>query len=236
MTPLKNIESADFQAGELILIDKPLTWTSFDVVNKVRYAVKRKLDVKKIKVGHSGTLDPMATGLLILCTGKYTKKLAELQGLNKKYTGVIKLGATTASYDSESDPENEVSVDHLSASQINEAKSQFEGQYLQDPPIFSAIKIKGQTAYKLARRGTEVKLDPREVEVFNFEITKIDLPYISFEVHCKKGFYVRSLANDFGKALGVGGYLHELRRITVGNYNVSDAWILDEFIQSMECQ
>lgn len=220
----------DFLAGRLLLVDKPKGWTSFDVVNKVRFALKHKLGVKKIKVGHSGTLDPMATGLLLICTGKATKALAQLQGLDKVYSGEITLGATTPTYDAESAPENERPTEDISDEQIIEASKKFHGEMDQVPPIYSAIKKDGVAAYTLARRGKEVKLEPRRVQIHAFNILEVDIPRVRFRVHCSKGFYVRSLAHDIGDAIGSGGYLSMLRRESVGSFHVGNAWTIDQLI------
>lgn len=224
----------DFQAGALLLIDKPLTWTSFDVVNKIRYKLKHKLKVKKIKVGHSGTLDPMATGLLIICTGKFTKKLNELQGLSKTYTGTLRLGATTPSFDVETEIDETFETDHITPELLENVRQQFIGQIQQYPPIFSAIKVDGQPLYKKARKGIEVKVEPRNVEIKDFELTRIQVPEVDFKVECSKGTYIRSLAHDFGKSCESGGHLTALRRTKVGDYNIKNAWNLEEFIQYIE--
>jgi len=234
MRPSKFQKCEDFQTGQMLLVEKPIGWTSFDVVNKVRFAIKHKLKVRKIKVGHSGTLDPMATGLLIICTGKWTKALHELQGLDKEYTGEITVGATTATYDKEALPENQKSYTHLTQEMILSKVDDFQGPLNQVPPIFSAIKKDGVAAYQLARRGKEIELEPRAVVIHSFVIEQIDLPKMSFNVHCSKGFYVRSLANDFGHELGTGGYLSALRRTAIGAYRVEDAWNLDDLIQSID--
>ncbi len=223
----------DFLAGRLLLVDKPIGWTSFDVVNKVRYALRHKLGVKKIKVGHSGTLDPMATGLLLLCTGKFTKALARLQGLDKVYTGEITLGATTPTYDAESEPENQKPTENLTKALILDASRKFHGELDQVPPVFSAIKKDGVAAYTLARRGKEVSLEARRVTIHDFQILEVEIPFVRFRVHCSKGFYVRSLAHDFGHALGTGGYLSALRRESVGPYQVRDAWKLDQLTEAI---
>ncbi len=224
----------DFQKGALLLIDKPLTWTSFDVVNKIRYKLKHKLKVKKIKVGHSGTLDPMATGLLIICTGKFTKRLNELQGLSKCYTGTIYLGATTPSYDVETEIDEHFPIEHITPEILENARQQFLGDILQLPPIFSAIKVDGQPLYKRARKGQTVEIEPRKVSINTFEITRIQLPEIDFKVECSKGTYIRSLAYDFGKACDSGGYLTGLRRTKVGDFSIKDAWNLEDFLQYVD--
>ncbi len=217
----------DFAAGEVLLVDKPLEWTSFNVVSKVRGAIKLK------KIGHAGTLDPLATGLLILCTGKMTKQINTYQDLPKQYTGTITLGATTASYDLESEPENQQEFSHLTEAEILKATEKFIGEIEQTPPIFSAVKVDGKRAYKLARAGKEVKIKTRIVKIHGFEITKIDLPNVEFKVDCSKGTYIRSLANDFGASLGVGGHLSALRRTAIGDFRVEDAWELPKLIDTI---
>lgn len=217
-----------------MLIDKPLDWTSFDVVNKVRYKLKHKLQVKKIKVGHSGTLDPRATGLLMICTGRFTKKLNQLQGLSKTYTGTIMLGATTPSYDSEMEVDERFPTDHITPEILEAARQKFIGEIDQLPPIFSAIKVDGKPLYKRARKGEKVKVEPRKITINDFEITRIQLPEIDFKVSCSKGTYIRSLAYDFGKACGSGGYLTSLRRTKIGEYSIKNAWTLDDLLQHVE--
>lgn len=224
----------DFKAGALLLVNKPKTWTSFDVVNKIRYKLKRVLGVKKIKVGHSGTLDPMATGLLIICTGKFTKKLNELQGLTKSYSGTIKLGATTPSYDAEEKEDQIFPTSHITPELIEFTRRQFVGTIEQIPPMFSAIKVDGQPLYNKARKGEMIEVKPRAVEISDFTITHVNMPFIDFEVSCSKGTYIRSLAYDFGKALDSGGYLTELKRTAVGEYQLKEAWNLDDLITHIE--
>ncbi len=203
--------------GKVLLIDKPLQWTSFDMVKKVRWLTKI------MKVGHAGTLDPLATGLLIICTGKYTKQINDYMGMTKEYTGSLVLGATTASYDLEQEPENFKSIDAITAPQILETTNQFIGTIFQMPPQHSAIKKDGKRLYESARQGIEVKVDPRQITIEAFEITKIDLPTIEFRVVCSTGTYIRSLVHDFGQALGVGAYMSGLRRTKIGDFNVVDA-------------
>ncbi len=224
----------DFQAGATLLVDKPQGWTSFDVVNKIRYKLKKRLKVKKIKVGHSGTLDPMATGLLVICTGKATKKLAQLQGLSKEYTGTMMLGACTPSYDAETKVEERFPYDHIDAEMLEKARRQFIGEIEQIPPMFSAIKVDGQPLYKKARKGEKIDIEPRNVYISEFELTRISLPEIDFKVSCSKGTYIRALAHDFGKALRSGAYLTALRRTKVGDFSIKDAWDLDELIAYIE--
>ncbi len=206
-----------FLEGKVLLIDKPLQWTSFDMVKKVRWLTK------VMKVGHTGTLDPLATGLLIICTGKNTKKINDYMGMTKEYTGSLILGATTASYDLEQEPENFKSIDAITTSKILETTNQFIGTIFQMPPQHSAIKKDGKRLYESARQGIEVKVDPRQITIEAFEITKIDLPTIEFRVVCSTGTYIRSLVHDFGQALGVGAYMSGLRRTKIGDFNVLDA-------------
>ena len=212
-----------FAEGRVILIDKPFDWTSFDVVRKIRNTIRIK------KVGHAGTLDPLATGLLIVCTGKFTKIINEYMAQEKEYSGTITLGAVTPTYDLESEPENFKSLEGITEEMIKATTKEFTGEILQTPPIHSAIKQKGKPVYLLARRGVEVILEPRKITIHDFEITKIEMPVISFKVVCTTGTYIRSLANDFGNALGCGGYLSELRRTRIGKYKVENAMSVEEF-------
>jgi tRNA pseudouridine55 synthase len=224
----------NFQEGALLLVDKPKNWTSFDVVNKIRYTLKFKLGIKKIKVGHSGTLDPMATGLLIICTGKFTKKLEELQGLPKVYTGTITLGASTPSFDAETEIDGSYPTNHIDETLINNTKQQFLGDIEQVPPIFSAIKVDGQPLYKKARKGIKVEIKPRPVHIYQFDFQRLEIPEIDFTVTCSKGTYIRSLANDFGKALNSGAYLSALCRTQIGDYYLNDDWNLSRLIEHIE--
>lgn len=217
----------ELKEGAVILIDKPLRWTSFDALNKLRWLVKMK------KIGHCGTLDPLATGLLICCTGKMTKKITEYQKQEKEYTGIIHLGAVTPTYDLESEPEQPQPFNHLTEEEIKAATAAFTGDILQTPPIHSAIKKDGKRVYELARQGIEVKLEPRAVNIKTFEITKMNLPEVHFRVVCSTGTYIRSLANDFGAALGCGGYLQELRRTKIGAYSVDNALTVDEWVKAL---
>ncbi|HEY8661505.1 MAG TPA: tRNA pseudouridine(55) synthase TruB [Hanamia sp.] len=215
-----------FEEGRVLLIDKPLDWTSFDVIRKIRNTIKIK------KVGHAGTLDPLATGLLIVCTGKFTKRINEYMVQEKEYTGTITLGAVTPTYDLESEPENFKSFDGITDEIIRETTKQFTGEILQTPPIHSAIKQQGKPVYLLARKGVDVILEPRKITISSFEITNIEMPVISFKVECTTGTYIRSLANDFGNALGCGGYLSLLRRTRIGNLLADDAMSVDEFVKT----
>ncbi len=213
----------DFLTGQLLLIDKPLGWSSFQAVNKLKWAIRKKFELKKIKIGHAGTLDPLATGLLIICTGKFTKKIEGLQGQIKEYTGTITLGATTPSYDLETEIDKTYPIDHISDEMIHGAASQFIGQIEQRPPIFSALKKDGKRLYEYAREGKDVPIQKRHVNIFEFEIVKVTLPEVHFRVVCGKGTYIRSLAHDFGLLLENGGHLSKLRRTKIGDYHVDKA-------------
>ncbi|MBS1640563.1 MAG: tRNA pseudouridine(55) synthase TruB [Bacteroidetes bacterium] len=213
----------EFALGKVLLINKPLHWTSFDAVRKIRNLIKIP------KVGHAGTLDPLATGLLIICTGKFTKKINEYMGMEKEYTGTITLGATTASFDLETQPENFKDVSFLTEEKLQTATQQFIGNILQVPPQFSAIKKDGKRLYESARQGIEVKVEPRPVTISVFELTKIEMPVVYFRVVCSTGTYIRSLANDFGTALGVGGYLSSLCRTRIGNFALQNALSIESF-------
>src|ERR1700761_9210015 len=216
----------DFAAGELLLVNKPYKWTSFDVVGKIRNAFKPL----KLKVGHAGTLDPLATGLLIICTGKMTKQIDTFQAEEKEYTGTMVLGATTPSYDMETAPDQQFDISNITEEQIRETCKQFMGEIQQYPPAHSAVKVDGERLYEKARRGEEVELKTRAVTITEFEITRIELPEIDFRVVCSKGTYIRSLVNDFGKALDNGAYLSRLRRTRSGNFKVTDAWEVMELV------
>ena len=220
--------------GQLLLIDKPLNWTSFQVVNKIRWELKNKFGIKKLKVGHAGTLDPLATGLLLVCTGKMTKKISEIQALVKEYTGTFTLGATTPSYDLETPIDGTFPIDHLDDNALKEVINQFTGVVDQYPPVFSAIKKDGKRLYEYARKGEEIKIKSRQVEILAFELTKIKLPTIDFYVKCSKGTYIRSLANDYGKALGSGAHLSSLRRTAVGLHRIEDAYTIEQITAELE--
>lgn len=213
----------DYKNGQLLLIDKPLEWTSFQVVNKLRWLIRKQFDIKKIKVGHAGTLDPLATGLLVICTGKFTKRIPALQGQIKEYTGTITLGATTPSYDLETAIDQHYPTAHITPELLHSTSAQFLGTYAQYPPIFSALKKEGKRLYEYARAGEEITIAPRQVTIEIFEITAITMPQIHFRVICSKGTYIRSLAYDFGKALQSGAHLCALRRTKIGEYNVIKA-------------
>jgi tRNA pseudouridine55 synthase len=228
------LPSYDFQKGSTLLVDKPKGWTSFDVVNKLRYKIRHQLGVKKIKVGHAGTLDPMATGLLIICTGKFTKKLHEYQGLPKEYTGTLKLGATTPSYDMETEETEHFPTEHINLELLEKAKEQFLGDIEQIPPMFSAIKVDGQPLYKKARKGLVVEVEPRPVHIYELEFTRFELPEIDFRIQCSKGTYIRSLAHDLGKALRSGAYLTALKRTQIGDFKLDQAWNLEELVDYID--
>ncbi|WP_346236231.1 tRNA pseudouridine(55) synthase TruB [Niabella insulamsoli] len=222
-----DLQTADFAEGAALLIDKPLEWTSFDAVRKIRNLVGIK------KVGHAGTLDPLATGLLIVCTGKFTKKINEYMAQEKEYTGTFTLGATTPTYDLESEPENFKPFDHLTTEEIKAATTDFIGAIQQVPPIHSAIKKDGKRVYELARKGIDVKLEPRTITIQSFEIDASALPEVAFKVVCSTGTYIRSLAHDFGQALGCGAYLSSLRRTKIGAFIVDDAFSIQDFDAAM---
>ena len=223
----KSVKSViDFIEGQLLLVDKPYNWTSFDVVGKLRNAFKPL----KLKVGHAGTLDPLATGLLIICTGKMTKQIDTFQAQEKEYTGTMVLGETTPSYDMETEADQKFDISNITEEQIKAACQQFIGDIQQYPPAHSAIKIDGERLYEKARRGEDVELRLRNVTISEFEITRITLPGINFRVVCSKGTYIRSLVNDFGKALNNGAYLSKLRRTRSGGYRVDDAYEVMELV------
>ena len=231
------MSAEDFLNGQTLLIDKPLEWSSFQVVNKLRWLIRQQFDIKKIKVGHAGTLDPLATGLLLICTGKFTKTINELQGQVKEYTGTITLGATTPSYDLETEVDQTYATEHINETLIHEATKQFIGEIDQFPPVFSALKKDGKRLYEYARNGEEVEVKSRRIEINEFEITNIDLENlkVDFRTVCSKGTYIRSLAYDFGKALNSGGHLSALRRTKIGEYNVDNA-ITPEAFEKMLTQ
>ncbi len=223
----------DFKNGQVLLIDKPLDWTSFQVVNKIRGTIKKQFNLRKIKVGHAGTLDPLATGLLIICTGKFTKRIEEFQSQIKEYTGTFTIGSTTPSYDLETEINEHFTTEHITDKLIRDTTDLFTGEIDQKPPMFSAIKKDGKRLYELARAGKTIEIKSRKVTISEFEITKIDLPKIEFKVVCSKGTYIRSLANDFGKALHSGAHLSSLRRTKIGNYSSKDAYSIDMFLNTI---
>ena len=223
----------DYKNGQVLLIDKPLTWTSFQAVNKLRWEIRQAYNIKKIKVGDAGTLDPLATGLLVICTGKMTKQINVFQGQIKEYTGTFVLGSTTPSFDLETEIDNTYPTDHITEALIHETTKQFIGEIDQYPPVFSAIKKDGKRLYEFARAGEDVEIKPRKVTIQAFEITKIDGLNLDFRVVCSKGTYIRSLANDFGKALNSGAHLSVLRRTKIGDFDVKNALSIEDFIKKL---
>lgn len=218
-----------FKEGEVLLINKPLHWTSFQLVNKLRWLIKRKLGIKKIKVGHAGTLDPLATGLMIICTGKKTKEIAQYQAAEKEYIATLKLGAVTPSYDGETEENYFYPTKHISKELITKTCASLLGEIEQTPPIFSAIKVKGKKLYESARKGNNVEIKPRIIRINELEIINMDLPYIKLRVSCSKGTYIRSLANDIGKAMNTGAWLCELQRTKIGTNTLKNAIEINDF-------
>ena len=224
------MEADDFLTGQVILVDKPLQWSSFQAVNKLKYLLKRRFDLpKKFKIGHAGTLDPLASGLLIVCTGKFTKQITDIQAKAKEYTGTFCIGATTPSYDLETEIDAQFGIDHISEQTIEAARLQFLGEIDQIPPVFSAIKKDGKRLYEHARAGETVEIASRKTTIYEFEFTRIALPELDFRVVCSKGTYIRSLAYDFGKALSSGAHLTSLRRTKIGAYAVENALTIPDF-------
>jgi len=222
-----------FKEGEVLLFNKPLHWTSFQLVNKVRWLIKRELGVKKIKVGHAGTLDPLANGLLILCTGKMTKEIDQFQAAEKEYIATIKLGATTPSYDGEMVEDRFYATKHINEDLIKTTLQTFTGEIQQYPPMFSALKVGGKKLYEIARKGNEVAVKPRAITISGLEILELDMPYIKLRVTCSKGTYIRSLAYDIGKTLKSGAWLYKLERTRIGNQTIQGAISLKEFEETM---
>ena len=220
---VNQIMEDDIQDGKMLLVDKPLTWTSFDVVKYIRKSLVSKFKIKRIKVGHAGTLDPLATGLLIICIGKQTKQISTYQNLSKTYTGKFKLGETTPSYDAETEVNKTFNYDHIKENDIINLSQKFTGKLMQKPPIFSALKKNGKRMYEYARENKKIEIQEREINIYEFEIIKFTDPYIEFKITCSKGTYIRSIANDFGKRLNSGSYLSELRRINIGEFSVLNA-------------
>ncbi len=228
------ISKEAYLSGQVLLVDKPINWTSFQVVNKLRWEIRQAFKLKKIKVGHAGTLDPLATGLLVICTGKMTKQIDTFQGQIKAYTGTFVLGSTTPSFDLETKIDNTYPTEHITPDLIQETTQQFIGDIQQYPPVFSALKKDGKRLYEFARAGETVEINPRTVSIQEFEITKIDRNNVDFRVVCSKGTYIRSLANDFGKALQSGAHLSALRRTKIGDFNVDNAVSIEAFIASLK--
>ncbi|MCB0444070.1 MAG: tRNA pseudouridine(55) synthase TruB [Gelidibacter sp.] len=230
------LTAEDYLSGQIILIDKPLHWTSFQVVNKLRWEIRQARNIKKIKVGHAGTLDPLATGLLVICTGKWTKQIDTFQAQIKAYTGTFVLGSSTPSFDLETEIDQTFPTEHITDNLIHQTTSQFIGDIQQFPPVFSAIKKDGKRLYEFARAGETVNIKPRQVHISEFEITKINGLNIDFRVVCSKGTYIRSLANDFGKALNSGAHLSALRRTKIGDFDVDNATSIKNFIQQLSSE
>ena len=222
-------ENTDFLEGQIIVINKPSEWTSFDVVNKIRGLIRKKYQIKKIKVGHAGTLDPLATGVLVICTGKATKTIQELMDSNKQYEATIKFGVSTPSFDAETEPDKEYPWKHITEKDIQETLLQFTGEISQEPPLYSALKIDGKRAYKLARKGEKTKIPERIVNINSIEIKKINLPELKIAVTCSKGTYIRSLARDIGKKLNSGAYLTNLIRTSSGDFSLNNSLEIKEF-------
>ncbi|MDC0132303.1 tRNA pseudouridine(55) synthase TruB [Flavobacteriaceae bacterium] len=226
----QNFNSEELQEGQIFLIDKPLGWTSFQVVNKIRWHLKNTTGLKKLKVGHAGTLDPLATGLLLICTGKKTKIISTLQDSEKEYTGTFKLGATTPSYDLETEIDETFSIEHVTSEILEKTTKQFIGKIQQQPPVFSALKKDGKRLYEYARAGQSVEIQKRDVTVVEFKITNTELPNINFLIRCSKGTYIRSLAHDFGKSISSGAHLTALTRTQSGGFNLKDAYTMDSVL------
>ena len=218
--PLESYSEEELRSGVVFLIDKPLEWTSFQVVNKLRWVIKKTHNIKKIKVGHAGTLDPLATGLLIVCVGKKTKEIEVFQGKEKEYTGTILVGATTPSFDLETEIDKTYSIDGITAADLEKAAESLTGDIVQYPPVFSAVKIDGKRAYESARKGEKVEVKLRKVKVSKFDIDSSEFPKVHFRIVCSKGTYIRSIASDFGKALNSGAHLSSLRRERIGQYSI----------------
>ncbi len=232
MQPSQNTPE-DFLSGKVLLIDKPLNWTSFQAVNKLKWLLKSKLKIKKIKIGHAGTLDPLATGLLIVCTGKMTKSITDIQAQAKEYTGTFYIGATTPSFDLETEIDHRFDISHITEDLVRQTTQQFLGEIDQKPPIFSAIKKDGKRLYEHARAGEEVEIASRKTTIYDFEITRIALPEVDFRIVCSKGTYIRSIAHDFGKALGSGAHLTALRRTKIGDYDIRSAIRVEDFEKTL---
>ncbi len=227
--------SESYLEGQVLLIDKPLNWTSFQAVNKIKYALINQVGLpKKFKIGHAGTLDPLATGLLLVCTGKFTKRISEFQGQPKEYTGTFFIGATTPSYDLETEIDCAFPTDHINNELIHETVKQFLGEIDQKPPIYSAIKKDGVRLYEHARAGEEVEIASRKTTIYEFEITRIELPEIDFRIKCSKGTYIRSIAFDFGKAMNSGSHLTALRRTKIGDYDVNNGVDVEKFVAELK--
>lgn len=232
MSKNARLTDQDYKDGQILLFDKPLEWSSFQLVNKVRWLIRKNLNIKKIKVGHAGTLDPLATGLMIICTGKFTKRIHEFMGQEKEYIGTIRLGGTTPSYDLETEVDQTFPVDHITEEMIYAFAKAYQGTIQQRPPVFSALKKDGKRLYEFARAGEEVEIPTREITVYDFEITRIEMPEVDFRVQCSKGTYIRSLAHDMGQGLQSGAHLTALKRTKIGEYSVDNAQDLASFEHS----
>ena len=227
------MDAEDFKAGQILLFDKPLGWTSFQLVNKVRWLIRKSCGIKKIKVGHAGTLDPLASGLLIICTGKFTKKITELQGQEKEYTGTFTIGSTTPSYDLETEIDQTFPTDHISEDDLQKATKKFKGEIEQIPPVFSALKKDGKRLYEYARKGEDVEIPSRKINISEFEVENDNFPLVNFRVVCSKGTYIRSLAHDFGKELNSGAHLSALKRTRIGDFKVEESLDIESFEKSL---
>lgn len=234
MSQSPQLSDQDYKEGQVLLFDKPLEWTSFQLVNKVRWLIRKNLNIKKIKVGHAGTLDPLATGLMIICTGKFTKRISEFMGQEKEYIGTVTLGGTTPSYDLETAIDKTYPTEHITNDAIYAFAKAYQGKLQQRPPIFSALKKEGKRLYEFARAGEEVEIPTREIYISGFEITRIEMPEVDFKVSCSKGTYIRSLAYDFGLGLKSGAYLSRLKRTKIGDYSVDNAQSLEQFIATFD--
>ena len=223
----------DFPGGEILLFDKDLNWTSFDVVNKVRYEICQKLGIKKLKVGHAGTLDPLATGMMILCTGKATKKIESIQAQEKEYVATLKIGATTPSFDLETEEDAQYDYSEVSLELLKKTLDNFIGEIDQVPPVFSAVKVKGKRAFDYARNGEEVKLQPKKIVIKRIEIEDFDLPFIKLRITCGKGTYIRALARDIGESMKCGAYLTALERTKIGEFKLEDAFKVNDFLENL---
>ncbi|MFV0484520.1 MAG: tRNA pseudouridine(55) synthase TruB [Bacteroidales bacterium] len=224
----------EYQSGQVFIFDKPLDWTSFDLVGKIRYRICKKFGIKKLKVGHAGTLDPKATGLMIICTGKFTKRIEEMQGLEKEYIAEIKLGATTPSFDVETEEDNEYKTEHITRELLESALEKFIGDIEQVPPIYSAVMVNGKRAYEHARKGEHVEIKPKSINISCLEILDFNMNKLVLRIVCSKGTYIRSLARDLGEALGSGAYLTGLVRSRVGTYVLSNSYSVEEFLEQLD--
>ncbi len=231
---IRQLSVESLQEGMVLLVDKPSDWTSFDVVAKLRSSIKKKIKKKKYKVGHAGTLDPLATGLLIVCTGRLTKTISHYQDLSKEYTGVIALGATTPSFDLETPFDAHFPVDHITKDDLVKTREQLTGLITQNVPIYSAVKVDGQRMYHLARKGETVRIKSREVQVHSFDIDDQEFPDLRFKISVSKGTYIRAIADDFGRLVGSGGHLVDLRRTSIGQFSVDDAWSVEALVEAIQ--